>query len=40
MFWNNLEEEYNYWISYIDLVMGLLMVFIVIFMVFFSCDFE
>lgn len=40
MFWNNLEEEYNYWISYMDLVMGLFMVFIVVFMVFFSWDFE
>lgn len=40
MFWNNSEEEHNYWISYTDLVMGLLMAFIVISMVLFSRDSE
>jgi outer membrane protein OmpA-like peptidoglycan-associated protein len=40
MFWNNSEEEHNYWISYTDLVMGLLMAFIVVSMVLFSRDSE
>jgi len=40
MFWNNTEEEHSYWISYTDLVMGLLMAFIVISMVLFSRDSE